>query len=258
MARYLFLLLSVFFIIGCNDDELHVNVTAELEYSPILVVNFRELAPSPDLPWTITERSEHISGAILMPEELEAIRLTEQKLIQEAVENDMLLAVISNRYLSYDLSRDHIQIWTDKTGNTVSIPSVLAEEFEDSLWKNPLEKQRILSDLINLYKPDLIFINLVYSKVTTVLQIADYWTDPEMLSHFTVILYSLPETDEYRGWAVVAGEQINGTTPFGLTATGMFATIRLLAGLEWENSIPENIPALSIIETPPGESTLSW
>ncbi|MCK4670920.1 MAG: hypothetical protein KAT47_00155 [Candidatus Aegiribacteria sp.] len=258
MTRYMFLLLSAIFIIGCKDDEPPVDMISELKYSPIIIVNLRELAPSPDLPWTITERGERISGAILMQEEPEAIRSIEQELIQEAVESDMLLAVISDRYFDYGLNQDHIQIWTDKTGDIVSIPSGLAEDFEDSLWKNPLEKQRILFDLINLYKPDLIFINPVYSKVTTVLQIADYWTDPEILSHFTVILYSLPDTDEYRGWAVIAGEQINGTTPWGLTPSGMFATIRLLAGLEWENNIPESIPALSILETPPGDSTLSW
>lgn len=257
MTRYLFLLLSAVFIIGCKNDDPLVNVTTELKYSPIIIVNFGELTPSPDLPWIITEGGEHISGAMLMPEELETILSTEQELIQEAVENDMLLAVISDRYFSHDLSRDHIQIWTDKTGNTVSIPSVLAEEFDDSLWKNPLEKQKILLDLLNLYKPDLILINPVCSKVTTVLQIADYWTDPEILSHFTVILYSLSDTNEYRGWAVIAGEQINGTTPLGLTASGMFTTIKLLAGLQWENSIPESIPALSILETP-GDSTLSW
>ncbi|MCK4505414.1 MAG: hypothetical protein KAW14_07350 [Candidatus Aegiribacteria sp.] len=258
MVRYLFFLLSAIFIIGCKDDEPLVDMTSELKYSPTIIVNFGELAPSPDLPWTITERGEHISGAMLMPEEPETIRSTEKELIQEAVENDMLLAVISDRYFSYDLNQDHIQIWTDKTGNTISIPSGLAEEFEDSSWKNPLEKQRILFNLMNLYKPDLIFINLAYSKVTSVLQIADYWTDPEILSHCTVILYSLPDTDEYRGWAVIAGEQINGTTPWGLTANGVFATIRLLAGLQWENNIPESVPALSIIETLPGESTLSW
>ena len=258
MTRYLFLFLSAIFIIGCKNDEPLVDVTSELEYSPIVIVNFRELAPSPDLPWIITEKGEHISGAMLMPEEPETIRSAEQQLIKEALEYNMLLAVISDRYSSYDLNQDHIQIWTDKTGNTISIPSGLTEEFEDSLWKNPLEKQRILFSLIDLYKPDLIFINPVYSKVTTVLQIADYWTDPEILSHFTVILYSIPDTDEYRGWAVIAGEQINGTTPFGLTASGMFTTIRLLADLQWENSIPESVPALSIIETLPGESTLSW
>lgn len=258
MTKYLFLLLSAFFIIGCKDDEPLVDMTTESEYSPIVIVNFRELAPSPDLPWTITERGEHISGAMLMQEGPETIRSTEQQLIQEAFENDMLLAVISDRYIKYDLNQDHIQIWTDKTGNTVSIPSGLIEEFEDALWKNPLDKQRILFRLLNLYKPDLIFISQGYSKVTTVLQIANYWTNPEILSQYTVILYSLPATTEYRGWAVIAGEQINGTTPFGLTAGGMFSTIRLLAGLQWENRIAENIPALSILETPPGESTLSW
>ncbi len=258
MIRYLFLLLSAFFIIGCKDDEPLVDTATEMEYSPIVIVNFGELAPSPDLPWIITERGEHISGAMLMPEEPETIRPTEQRLIQEAFESDMLLAVISDRYSSYNLNQDHIQIWTDKNGNTVSIPSGLAEEFEDSLWKNPLEKQRIIFSLMNLYKPDVVFLNPVYSKVTTVLQIADYWTDPDMLSHYTVVLYSIPDTYEYRGWAVIAGEQINGTTPFGLTASGMFATIRLLTGLQWENSIPESIPALSILETLPGEGSLSW
>ena len=258
LNRFLFLLLSAFFIIGCKDDEPPVDMTSELEYSPIVIVNFRKLAPSPDLPWIITEKGEHISGAMLMPEEPETIRSSEQQLIQEALKNNMLLAVISDRYSNYDLNQDHIQIWTDKTGNTISIPSGLTEDFEDSLWKNPLGKQRILFSLIDLYKPDLIFINPIYSKVSTVLQIADYWTDPEILSHFTVILYSIPDTAEYRGWAVIAGEQINGTTPFGLTASGMFVTIRLLAGLEWEKSIPESIPALSIIEIPPAESTLSW
>ncbi len=258
MSRYLSLLLSAFFIVGCKDGEPLVDMTSELEYSPIVILNFRDLAPSPDLPWIITERGEHVSGAILMPEESETMRFTEQELIQEAVENDMLLAVISDRYFHYDLNQDHIQIWTDKTGNTVSLPSGLIEEFEDSLWKNPLEQQKILFRLFDLYKPDFIFIDLGYSKVTAVLQIANYWTDPEILSQYTVIMYSLPATTEYRGWAVFAGEQINGTTPFGLTAGGVFSTIRLFAGLQWENRIPENIPALSILETLPGESTLPW
>lgn len=258
MTRYLFLLLSAFLIIGCKDSEPLVDMTSEPEYSPIVILNFRNLAPSPDLPWTIALRGDHISGAMLMQEEPGIIQSIEMELILEAVENDMLLSVISDMYLHYDLNQDHIQIWTDKTGNTVSIPSGLIEEYEDSLWTNPLEQQKIFLRLINLYKPDLTFINLEYSKITTVLQIANYWTDSEILSRHTVILYSLPATAEYRGWVVFAGEQINGTTPFGLTASGMFSTIRLLAGLQWENNIPESIPALSILEAPPCDSTLSW
>ncbi len=256
MTRYLFFLLSVFLIIGCEESEQLLDMSSEQEYSPIVILNFRNLAPSPDLPWIIAERGDHISGAMLMREEPEIIQSQEEILIQEAVEKDMLLSVISDMHLYYDLNQDHIQIWIDKTGNTVSIPAGLIEEFEDSLWTDPLEKQDILLRLINVYKPDLTFINLEYSKITTVLQIANYWTDSEILSQYTVILYSLPVTTEFRGWAVIAGEQINGTTPFGLTAGGMFATIRLLAGLEWENNIPEIIPALSILEPLPGDSTL--
>lgn len=253
MTRHLFLLLTASLIIGCNDNEPPVDTASEQEYTPIVILNFRNQAPSPDLPWSITERGNHISGAMLMMEESETTQSEEELLILEATENDMLLCVISDMYLYYDLDQDHIQIWIDSTGKTVSIPQGLIEEFEDSLWTNPLEKQEILLRLISVYKPDITFINLEYSSITTVLQIADFWTDSEILSQYTVILYTLPATPDYRGWAVIAGEQINGITPSGLTAGGMFSTIRLLAGLQWENNIPRNIPALSILETLPGD-----
>lgn len=258
LIRYLKLFLLSFIISGCDNGNPLMNFPHKQEYSPVIIFHFRDLrpSPSPDLPWNICDMGEHISGAVLLPETLETNLFSETRLIQEAIDNGMLLALVNDSCFNQDLSRDHIQICIDSAGNAASMPEGLLLEKEKLSWGNPVDKQILLTRLFNVYKPDFILIRQKYLKISTVLQIARYWTTPEILSRYTVIMYSIPSTSDYRGWAVFAGQKINGVTPYGLTAGGMFSTIRLLAGFQWEEHIPEYIPALSILEIP-GEALFS-
>ena len=170
------------------------------------------------------------------------------QLIQEAIEYDMLVALISDSCLNFQISGDHIQIWLDSSGTIRSQPGNLLDENFGSAWLDNTSRQDILLGLFDMYKPDLILMDYRIPDPFSVLQIAEYWTAPDVLSRYMVVMFHFPQDPDIRGWCCFAGEGINGSIPYGLTEGGLFSTIRLLAGLKWIDVLPDIIPAISILE----------
>jgi len=239
-------------IAGCRQDN-EQSYTGDSAYSPVLVIQFIGTGTSPSLPWDISPGRDDVSASMLFPGVTD-VKAESNRLIQEALDNEMLLALVSDSCKNYSvLSSDHIQIWVDSTGNVKALPQELMNEISGSAWLENTTRQDMLLQLFDTYKPDVIMMYYRIIDISTVLQIAEYWTAPDIVSRYTVVLFSVPDNQVYsRGWCVLAGERINGTVPYGLTESGLFATARLLAGLEWENDLPEIIPAFSILEDTEG------
>jgi hypothetical protein len=218
-----------------------------LDYSPIIIIQFRKTAVSSSLPWCISDGRDNVSAAVLFQDN-NAVIPENSRLVHEALENDMLLALVSDSCLNYPISNDHIQIWIDSSGSVQTLPEELLDKVSCSAWLDNTSRQDILLQLLDMYKPDFILMDFRIPDASSVLQIAEYWTAPDILSRFMVVLFCFPEDRSARGWCAFAGEGINGSTPFGLTEFGLFSTIRLLAGLKWVDDLPDNIPALSILE----------
>ncbi len=245
MIRYAALILLII-ITGCGRNTEPPDLS-EPDYSPILIIQFRETEVSSSLPWDISSGRDDVSAAVLLPAR-DPVFPESNRLVTEALENDMLIALISDSTLNYLISRDHIQIWIDSSGSVRALPEELLDEISCSVWMDNTNRQDVLLQLFDMYKPDFIMMDFRIPDASSVLQIAQYWTAPEILSRYMVILFSFPEDPEVRGWGAFAGEGINGSTPYGLTEYGLFSTIRLLAGLKWVDGLPDNIPALSILE----------
>lgn len=239
-------LILLLLITGCNRDNEQCD-TGITEYSPVIIIHFRETDVSPSLPWDISEDHTNISASMLHPDNNPAAAATSQ-LIREAIENDMFVALISDSCLNYQIGDDHIQIWFDSSGTVRSLPEQLLDESLDPGWLDNISHQDILLRLVDTYKPDLTVMDYRISDVSSVLRMAEYWTAPDVLSRYMVIMLCLPEDSATRGWCVFAGKGINGSTPYGLTESGLFATIRLLAGLQWMDVLPDIIPAISILK----------
>ncbi len=245
MTRYAALILLLL-TAGCNRDVEPRDV-GNSDYSPIIIVQFRDTEISSSLPWDISSSRENISVSMLLPDDNVSVPGSSQ-LVLEAIENNMLVAIISDSCLNYQISGDHIQIWVDNSGTIRSQPEKLLDKNLGSMWLDNTNRQDILLGLFDMYKPDLILMDYRIPDAPSVLQIAEYWTAPNVLSRYMVIMFHLSQDPDARGWCAFAGERINGNTPYGLTESGMLSTIRLLAGLEWMDVLPDIIPAISILK----------
>ncbi len=231
---------------GCGRDvEPYDN--GDSDYSPIVIIQFRNTEISSSLPWDISADRDNVSAAVFLPDD-DPVNPESSSLVQEAIESEMLLALVSDSCLNYRISMDHIQIWMDSSGSVRTLPEELLDVISGSKSLNNTGRQDILLQLFWMYKPDFIIMDFRIPDASSVLQIAEYWIAPDILSHYTVVLFSFPENPGSRGWCVFAGKRINGSTPYGLTRYGLFSTIRLLAGLRWGDDLPDNVPALSILE----------
>ncbi len=235
----------VLLLIGCSSNSPEQSGDLQSDYYPLIVIQFLLTEESADLPWAISSEEHRISASMMLPEDGDISRAGRQ-LVQEAVNSAMLVALVSDSCPVYQTGADHIQIWIDSTGNIQTLPAELITEIPGSAWLDNAARQDILLQLFDTYKPDLILMDFRITDVSSVLQIAEYWTRQEILSRYIIVLYSFPSNA--RGWCVLAGEKINGTAPNGLSLDGLFSTIRLLAGLKWEDRLPEHVPALSILE----------
>ena len=233
-------------IAGCKRD-VEPSDSGNLDYSPIIIIQFHETEVSSSLPWDISSSRENVSASMLHPDDNLSIPGNSQ-FVFEAIENNMLVALISDSCLDYQISGDHIQIWVDSSGTIRSQPDKLLDESLGSTWLDNTSRQDILLGLFDMYKPDMILIEYRIPNASSVLQIAEYWTAPDVLSRYMVIMFHISQNPDARGWCAFAGERINGSTPYGLTESGLFSTIRLLAGLKWVDVLPDIIPAISILE----------
>ena len=246
MTRYAALIVLLLITGGCKRDAESPD-SGNSDYSPIIIIQFRDTEISSSLPWDISSGHENVSTSMLFPDNNETFPGSIQ-LIQEAIEYDMLVALISDSCLNFQISGDHIQIWLDSNGTIKSQPEKLLDENLGAEWLDNTSRQDNLLGLFDMYKPDFILMDYRIPDASSVLQIAEYWTVPDVLSRYMVVMFQLPRNPDFRGWCVFAGERINGNTPYGLTESGLFSTIRLLAGLEWMDVLPDIIPAISILK----------
>ncbi len=245
MARYTALMLLLL-IAGCGEDVGQLE-NGDSDYSPVILIQFRETEISSSLPWDISMNHDNVSASMLFPDNNAAFKVT-SRIVQEAIENDMLVALVSDSCLNYQISGDHIQIWFDSSGTVRSLPEELLDENLGPAWLDNINHQDILLRIFDMYKPDFILMDYRIPDVSSALRMAEYWTSPDVLSRYMVIVFCFPDDSENRGWCVFAGEGINGSTPCGLTESGFFATVRLLTDLKWADVLPDIIPAISILE----------
>lgn len=247
LTRYILVLPLIIAGCGGNSDQPD---NIDSDYSPIVIIQFMDTRISSSLPWDISSVSNNVSASILIPDtpnHRENDRRNNQ-LVSKALENDLLLALVSDSCFDYEVNADHIRIWVDSSGNVRSHPEELLDKITVTAFLNTSNRQNALLGLFDIYKPDFILMVFRIPDVSSVLRISKYWTAPDILSRYRIVLFSIPENPDTRGWCVFAGKGINGSIPRGITRGGLFSTIELFAGLRWTDNLPDDIPALSIFE----------
>ena len=252
-------LMAYLVLSSCGAEPQTLPPSSFQEPLPLVVIVVTDDGPaSAELPWTLSDGVPNVSAAMISPDEDPGPgRMTpEESIIQEALEADMLIALIDAGELPENMDRDHIRIVTEQDGSPSSSPLEISEDLPDSVWKDHLLRQAWIREMIDIYLPDLTVIGVEDLERTEMIGFLRAWTLPETLAELNlVIMRPSPETGPERGWAVIGGGTVSGTSPNGLTPGGLLSTMELFCGLDWESSLPGRIPALDILlELPPGWS----
>ena len=243
--RILLLLLAVLFIAGCGNREI---ASEPFEYIPVVLIIFSDLDPAPALPWDIP--GENLSKVVLASSFDETEIDVVDMLLSSAVNDNLLLCLVDCDKLPDSLSREHIVITTGNSNTVLSSPPEVLDDMNTGTWLQPAGRNTVLRDIMDKYRPDLLISVERQLDIEGINEIASVWFDSELTHDISVVFYSPPAGSYGRGWAVFHGPTINGSIAKGLAPCNLLATIKLLAGLPWTDSIPEMIPAVGILNTP--------
>ncbi|MBN2586356.1 MAG: hypothetical protein JXR55_03605, partial [Candidatus Fermentibacteraceae bacterium] len=221
-------LLCMALISGCGSGN-GPGTASSLEYSPIIIIAFRGMEATAGIPWDIAAGRGRISAAALIHGDVEPGGYA--PLLEEAVERGMLVALVSDTIPDLSLGDDDMRIWSDSSGGLHTSPEELLSQLPGSMALDSVKYHQLLLDLWDVYKPDLVMMDMCTQDPSDVMELAGFWTSPEVLSKYRVVIYSLSDDPPRRGWFILAGSGINGATPYGVTESGFFTTVRLLMGL---------------------------
>lgn len=232
---------------GCGRAEESAE-SASPVLPPLLMIQFRGTEESPDLPWEISGGRSDVAASMLIGPPVKSPAFV--SIIREALNAGLLVALVSDSIPFMSPGSDGMSIWTDSSGILHSLPGELMAGLPDSMKLDVTKNHQVLLELWEVYRPDIVFMDIRVADPARVLELAEFWTSPEVLSTRRVVLYSLSRSHRGRGWFAVAGSGISGSTPRGVTESGLFATVGMLAGLDWLEHLPRSVPALSVLEEP--------
>lgn len=215
-------------------------------YNPVVLVVLKNVGASAELPSSIDDNKDDVSVAVLLDTPADG---TVVSLMKDAMDAGRLVAYMGTGAPPVEPGNDDLTLWKDSLEGLHASPAEMASAFPVDFSFRNVSTQNIVMDICDLYKPDLVFIVLEGCDSTAAREIAAFWTGPDVLSTYDVIICttSVPPT---RGWCVIAGRNINGTTPQGVTSENLMSTARVFLGLDWTDGLPENIPVLSVLEDP--------
>ncbi len=155
---------------------------------------------------------------------------------QELDRSGKLLILVLPEEISFSGLRDHLIIWTDASGIPVRMePQLNSELLSDSLWENPVLRQQTILELINFFKPDVIL--QIIPEAQCCADVTEFWSEYGSVNNLTIALYTSPiQESNFRGWGVFTGRGVQSRLLEGMDIQGFFATLRLISGVNWENT----------------------
>jgi hypothetical protein len=170
---------------------------------------------------------------------------------EKADSSGKLLLLVIPLDVQFSGQRDHLIIWTDSSGMPVRVsPELDPVLLSDSLWENPVERQRTILHLIDFFKPDIVleFVPEAFSSS----EVTSFWSRNAALNNLTVALFVSPvEERSYRGWGIFTGEGIRSNLLLGMNIQGFFTTVKMISSLNWNDELSEYpaMQAFTIWET---------
>lgn len=241
--------MSLLIVLGCGSDPA-VTGRQGSDYRPVVIMSFRESGISPEIPWDISSGRNDVSSAALISTGAEGP--DRWQILDESLERGLLVALVSDTVPASDLGPDNMMIWTSEGDSVITSPSELMLELPARMDLDSVKNHGLILQLCDTYKPDIVMMDLAARNPGNLMRLAEFWTSPRVLSRYLLVMYSLSVEADERGWCVIAGSGINGSTPYGLTESGLFSTVKLLCGLDWTGDLPASVPAISVLEDPDG------
>lgn len=220
----------------------------ETSGNPLLMFSLRDMETTAEIPWEIAQGHGRISMASMLREGEETEGYP--RILREAMDNGMLIALVSDTVPRQTLGGDDMVIWTDQAGRVRTVPEELLGQLPDTVVLDSVKNHQLILDLLNVYKPDLVMIDMGVRNTSLAIELARFWISPDVLARYRVVIYSLSSGPGVRGWCLFAGDNISGVTPYGVTEANLFTTLRLMAGLDWQADLPGSVPVISVLEDP--------
>lgn len=235
-------LIAVTIISGCGEDRETAAAPVETVASfgsPAVLIEFTGAARMEFMPETLSGMDRTSWGRFHTLDEEPADPF--RRVFEMADSTGLLVLAVIPEDFDYPATRDHLIIRTGSDGIPVRTEPEMESAFmADSVWRDPLIRQQTILELMEFFKPDIVFIRA--GTPSDVQGIADYWSS----AGITAAFYSAPDWNEYRGWGAFTGTGIQQGVIQGMTVDGFLATVILISGLEWTDS---GYPAMQAIST---------
>ncbi len=156
------------------------------------------------------------------------------QIILEAADNaGKLLLVIIPEGEQFSGTRDHLVILIDSRGIPVEAGLDLDSDlFGDSLWENPVTRQQTIIELVDFFKPDMVFQFIRDQRSSP--GVARFWSEHGSENNATVAMYVPPAKGTlYRGWGIFTGKGIRNGVLEGMDTAGFTAAVRIISGMDW-------------------------
>lgn len=241
-------IVSLLLLSGCGGEGALHEVGGPPVMVPLVAVSFRQMPSSADIPWALGRGRGDLSAAVLLDGEPDPGGW--MAVLEEARSSGLLVALVSDRDPGLEIGGDDILVRTDSLGRVHTLPPELAAQLPPTMALDSAKYHGLILDLCDMYRPDIVFLDVSPGNEELLAGIAARWTSPEVLSSYRVVMFSVAEGTGRRGWCAMAGRGINGDIPPGVTVSGLFSTVRLLAGLDWVSRLPGGVPAAAILEDP--------
>jgi len=239
---------------ACGREEAVPSVGGRVP-GPLVLVVVDSLAPASSLPWCL-ERVSHIPLACARLAEDSSVPPFDiaASLAEEAAREQLLIAMIDQPLPPSSSGRDCFSITTSASPSGSRRPGAqpadILEDISSYDWESGVDRNRAAVAVLAKYLPDLMVIRLSEDDPESVTVISGIWFAAAESLRCSVAVISPPRAGS-RGWVALAGLGVRTCHPEGLTPGGLVATLELLAGLDWEPSMPAGVPALEALDFDP-------
>jgi hypothetical protein len=229
-------------VTGCGKHSVPASMTIPVpETGEVSVlIQFHDATPAVSMPPATQLPST--AGGFFLPSENTQFDLF-RSIALEADSAGKLLVLVLPEGESFHGSRDHLVIQMDSSGVPAVVePGIDSEFLRDSLWINPVQRQRTILELIHFLKPDIVL--QVVPGTNSSAEILNFWQERTAFENITVSMYLPPDSKTgYRGWGVFTGRGIENRLLEGMDIKGFASTVRMISGLEW-NTPEGGYPAM--------------
>ena len=117
-------------VAGCGGGDGSASGQAATD-CPLVVFSFRDIGTTAEIPWEMARGRGRISAASMLRDEVEPEGYG--RILREAMDRNMLIALVSDTVPRQTLGDDDMVIWTEQAGLVRTVPEELLGQLPDTL-----------------------------------------------------------------------------------------------------------------------------